>query len=183
MRRWEAKSVTEYEFTLRFTLPTPDVEMDRLIDALYDHGCDDALVGIGQLGRIALDFTRAADSAHEAVLSAIADVRTAIPGVLLVEATPDLVGVSDVAAMFGCSRQNIRKLILTGSSKAPVPAHEGKSSLWHLGPLLHWLVQEKQYEVGPGLLDLADATMQVNLAMDSLRADPETQRELQVLFA
>lgn len=138
---------------------------------------------IGQLGRIGLDFTRAADSAHEAVLSAITDVRNAIPGVILVEATPDLVGVSEVAAMFGCSRQNIRKLIMSCPSTAPVPAHEGKSSLWHLGPLLRWLALEKQYDVGPALLDLADATMQVNMAMDSLRADPKTQQELRVLFA
>lgn len=173
----------DFEFTLRFTLPSSDVEMDELVESLYEHGCDDALVGIGQLGRIGLDFTRAAGSAHEAVLSAIADVRNAIPGVILVEATPDLVGVSEVAAIFGCSRQNIRQLIMSCPSTAPVPVHEGKSSLWHLGPLLRWLVQEKQYDVRSGLLELADATMQVNIAMDSLRADPKTQQELRVLFA
>lgn len=175
--------MTDFEFTLRFTLPSSDLEMDELVESLYEHGCDDALVGIGQLGRIGLDFTRAAGSAHEAVLSAITDVRNAIPGVILVEATPDLVGVSEVAAMFGCSRQNIRKLIMSSPSTAPAPVHEGTSSLWHLGPLLRWLVQEKRYDIGPGLLDLADATMQVNMAMDTLRVDPSTQQELKALFA
>jgi hypothetical protein len=175
--------VREYEFTLRFTLPSCDADVDELAETLYGHGCDDALIGIGQPGRIGLDFTRTAESAHEAVLSAIGDVRKAIPGVALVEVTPDLVGVAEVAAMFGCSRQNIRKLILSCPSSAPAPAHEGNSSLWHLGPLLRWLEQEKRYEVSPGLLDLADATMQVNLAMDSLRADPDTEQELRALFA
>ncbi len=175
--------MSEYEFTLRFTLPSNAADMDDLADALYQHGCDDALVGIGQPGRIGLDFTRAAESAHEAVLSAIGDVRKAIPGVVLLEATPDLVGVGEVAAMFGCSRQNVRKLILSCPETAPAPAHEGKSSLWHLGPLLRWFVQEKRYEVSLGVLDVADATMQVNLAMDSLRADPGTEQELRLLFA
>jgi hypothetical protein len=175
--------VSTYEFTLRFTLPTCDADMDELADALYGHGCDDALIGIGQPGRIGLDFCRAADTAREAVLSAIRDVRQAIPGAALVEVTPDLVGVAEVAAMFGCSRQNIRKLILSCPSTAPAPAHEGNSSLWHLAPLLHWLAREKRYEVSPALLDLADATMQVNLAMDGLRADPDTERELRVLLA
>jgi hypothetical protein len=175
--------VTEYEFTLRFAVPTSDAEADDLVDALYEHGCDDALVGIGRPGRIGLDFTRAGESAHEAVLSAIADVRNAIPGAVLLEASPDLVGIGEVAAMFGCSRQNVRKLILSCPSTAPAPAHDGTSSLWHLGPLLSWLVREKRYKVSPSVLDLADATMQVNLALGSLRADPDTERELRILFA
>ena len=37
--------------------------------------------------------------------------------------------------------------------------------------------------VDPRRLDLADATMAVNLALDSLRADPDTERELRSLFA
>ncbi len=175
--------MAKYEFTLRFTLPSCDADMDELADALYGHGCDDALIGIGQPGRIGLDFTRTAASAREAVLSAIRDVRQGIPGATLVEVTPDLVGVAEVAAMFGCSRQNIRKLILSCPSTAPAPAHEGNSSLWHLGPLLHWLAREKRYEVSPGLMDLADATMQVNLAMGGLRADPDTEQALRVLLA
>ncbi len=70
-------------------------------------GCDDALVGVGQPGRIALDFTREARSASEAVLSAIKDVQRAIPGARLIEAGPDYVGLTEVAEMVGVTRQNI----------------------------------------------------------------------------
>jgi len=175
--------MNDYEFTLRFVLPSPDAAVDRIVDALYGHGCDDALVGIGRPGRLGLDFTRAAETARAAVLSAISDVRRAIPGAALVEVTPDLVGVADLALMFSCSRQNMWKLIMANGSTAPVAAHEGKSSLWHLGPLLRWLAREKRYAVDPRLLDLADATMAVNLALDSLLADPDTERELRRLFA
>ena len=144
--------MNDYEFTLRFVLPSRRGH-DRIVDALYGHGCDDALIGSGRPGRLGLDFTRAAGSARAAVLSAISDVRKAVPGATLVEVTPDLVGVADLALMFSCSRQNMWKLIMADCSTAPAPAHEGKQSLWHLGPLLRWLAREKRYTVDPRLLD------------------------------
>lgn len=175
--------MNEYEFTLRFVLPSADADLDALADSLYSQGCDDALIGVGRPGRLGVDFLRSADSASAALLSAIADVRKAVPGADLVEATPDLVGVSDVAAMFGRTRQNMYKLMMGCSASAPAPVHEGTYSLWHLSSLLQWLSKEKQYQVDPELMDLANATMQVNLAMDSLRADPTTEEELRALFA
>jgi hypothetical protein len=175
--------MSKYDFTLRFTLPATDTDMDDVAERLYGGGCDDALVGIGHPGSVALDFTRESTSARAAVMSAISDVSAAISGSALIEVTPDLVGVSDVADMVGCSRQNIRKLMVSPPRSAPAPAHEGNSSLWHLSPLLHWLAREKRYAISPGLLDLADATMQVNLALGSLRADPDTEREIRVLLA
>lgn len=32
--------------------------MDALVERLTEEGCDDAWVGVGQLGRLALEFTR-----------------------------------------------------------------------------------------------------------------------------
>lgn len=113
----------EYEFTLRFVLPSSDIDLDALSEALYGQGCDDALIGVGQPGRLGLDFVRVADTAVGAVLSAIADVRTAVPEADLIEVTPDLVGVSDVAALFGRTRQNMYKLILNSRPSAPAPVH------------------------------------------------------------
>lgn len=175
--------MTEYEFTLRFTLPSEDLDMDSIADSLYGQGCDDAVIGIGQPGRLALDFTRRASSARKAVLSAISDVTDALPGVCLVEVAPDLVGVTDIAEMVGCSRQNIRQLMIACATGAPVPVHGGRQSLWHLALVLDWLAREKSYDVSASLIDLAGAAMQVNLAMDSLKADPETEEDLRTLFA
>ena len=89
--------MTEFDFILKFDLPDPETDPDKFVDALFEAGCDDATVGIGQHGRVALNFTREAATALEAVASAIADVRKAIPGARLVEATPDLVGLTDIA--------------------------------------------------------------------------------------
>jgi hypothetical protein len=68
---------------LKFTLRTDSPGVDELVKRLGAAGCDDALVGIGQSSRIALDFTREADSAKEAIFSALADVKRAIPAAKL----------------------------------------------------------------------------------------------------
>ena len=79
----------EYEFTLKFALPANHQLVDDLVERLGEAGCVDALVGIGQAGRIALEFTREATSAKSAIASALATVKAAIPGAKLLEVTPD----------------------------------------------------------------------------------------------
>jgi hypothetical protein len=175
--------VKDYEFALRFTLPSSEMHSDELIERLGDAGCDDALIGIGSRGRIALEFVRSADSARGAILSAIGDVMQAIPRAELVEVSPDLVGVTDVAALVGCSRQNIRKLMISPSSNAPAPLHEGSASLWHLAPVLDWLTLEKDYRVSEDLVEVSKAAMKVNAAVDALRTDATTREEVRALFA
>ncbi|MNF88466.1 hypothetical protein D3C84_709610 [compost metagenome] len=56
--------------------------MDRLAEA----GCDDALVGVGQPGHLALEFIREASSADEAIEGALEDVRRAVPNARLIKA-------------------------------------------------------------------------------------------------
>jgi len=72
-------SAMEYTFTLKYQLTDDDRDSQTLVERLGEAGCDDALVGIGQPGRLALEFTREAVDADEAVRSALADVRRAAP--------------------------------------------------------------------------------------------------------
>lgn len=102
----------EFEFTLKFSLPNTITDTDDYIKFLEEEGCDDALIGLGKSERLALQFNREGDNALEVVVSAIKAVERAIPGVNLIEATPDLVGISDIANYLSFSRQYIRKLIL-----------------------------------------------------------------------
>jgi hypothetical protein len=76
----------EYTFTLQYQVPESE-SPDALLEQLGAGGCDDALVGSGRPGRIALEFTREADNASDAVSSAVADVRRAIPTATLIEAS------------------------------------------------------------------------------------------------
>lgn len=155
-------TVPSYEFTLSFVLAAPDSDMDAVAERLYAHGCDDALVGIGHPGRVALDFAREAPSARDAVLTAINDVASALPGAALIEVSPDLVGISDIADHVARSRQNIRKLLLACDARVPVPVHEGSSTLWHLAPVLEWLRDAKGYRIDPAVLETARVAMSVN---------------------
>jgi hypothetical protein len=104
--------MTEYSFTLKFNFTdrvcvasaaaealrdaNRQLEPNSYIEQLYESGCDDALIGIGKQGCIALDFIREASLAFDAISHAISDVKTAIPNVTLIEAVPDFVGL-DIA--------------------------------------------------------------------------------------
>ncbi len=68
----------EFEFTLTLTLPKDDSDVDALVERLGAAGCTDALVGTGQADRVALRFNREAESAKQAIRSALRDVARAI---------------------------------------------------------------------------------------------------------
>jgi hypothetical protein len=114
---------------LSFKLPADGPTTDDLVERLGTAGCDDALVGVGQPGRIALNFSHEADSAQGAIFSALADVKKAIPGAKLIEVSPDFVGVTEVVEFAGVSRQNMRKFWLTHATSFPAPTHE-RSGTW-----------------------------------------------------
>jgi len=172
----------EFEFTLKFSLTDASIEPDSYIERLGEEGCDDALIGIGQKGRIALQFNREAQNASEAVLSAIQAVKRAIPDAKLIEATPDIVELSDVDEVLGLSRQNIRKLMLNNRASFPTPIHEGKTAFWHLSSVLIWLKQRNSYSIDGSLLDVAKANMQLNIAKEVSNLDPYIQAKVSSVF-
>lgn len=171
----------EYEFTLKFKLPNPVTDPDMYIELLYESGCDDAIIGIGMKGFIGLDFIREASSAYDAVSSAIKDVRKAIPQAELIEASPDFVGITDVAKLIGCSRQNIQKLLSKSNSNLPLTVYEGSQSVWHLFDILAWLIESKDYNIDKSLLEIARTTRNLNFIKESKRLDHEMQKQFQEL--
>ena len=175
--------MAEYTFTLTFALVSLDADADVLIERLGVAGCDDAVVGVGRRGRLALEFTREAENAARAVGSAVSDVRAAVPDAMLIEASPDLVGLTDVAMLLDVTRQNVRKLILSCDVPEPMPVHAGRPTIWRLAGVLRWLAREKDYPISPELLEVAEATMQVNLAVEARDADPRAQAQIAALLA
>jgi predicted DNA-binding transcriptional regulator AlpA len=173
----------EYEFELRFKLPSEGFDASDLVEQLGEVGCDDALVGIGQPGRVALKFSREAESAKSAIVSALQDVKKAVPGAKLIEAGPDLVGLTDVADILGMSRQNMRKLMLTHPETFPAPVHEGSATIWHLESVLAWLRNKGGYEISQDKMDVAQVTMQINLIKAANRLEVSMQREVRALVA
>lgn len=154
----------EYNFILKYQIDHGEDAGDSIAERLGGGGCDDALLGFGQPGRIALNFCRQAKSAEKALLSALSDVKLTLPEAVLIEAAPDYVGLSDVADSVGVTRQNLRKLMLQHHVSFPLPIHEGKAVIWHLYDVLQWLQQKMSYKVSESDLELTKVTKQVNLA-------------------
>ena len=172
-----------YEFTLKFSLPRTEDDTNKIVERLGLVGCNDALIGVGIAGRIAFNFSRDAESAFGAVSSAIVSIKRAIPRARLMEAAPDLAGLTEVADVIGCSRQNIRKIMLNSGSEFPMPVHEGKSVLWHLYSVLIWLKESRSYEIEEALLEVASVNMQINLARDAKAIDLPRQKRIQSLVS
>lgn len=167
----------EFEFTLKFSFPNSTQDPQEYIEALGESGCDDAIIGIRQKGRVALQFTREAVDAFSAVTSAIQDVKRAIPEAKLIESTPDLVGLTDIANLIGVTRQYLRKLETT-KVNFPQPVHTGKVSIWHLFDFLQWYEESLQKPVNLSIKEISSANMQINIAKEWAQLDHSTQSKI-----
>lgn len=160
----------EYDFTLKYRLGNPNDDAEKHLKALAESGCEDAVVGVGQNGRISLNFIREAESALEAIASAISDIQKAIPDAKLVEAIPDYVGVTDIAELFGFSRQYMHKLIQAKGASFPEPVHEGKPSLWHLTDILSWFQEHESRGIQNEVFEVSRINMQLNIYKSCTKA-------------
>jgi predicted DNA-binding transcriptional regulator AlpA len=174
--------VQTYDFTLKFSLDSEATHPERFVEPLAEAGCDDALIGIGQEGRIAFNFTREATSAFDAIASAIRDVKKVIPTAKLIEATPDFVGLTDVAELLGVSRQYMRKLMMSDST-FPYPVHEGKPALWHLATILQWLKSCKAYPIKDDLIEIAETNRQFNITKELVNMELSQHDNIRALIA
>lgn len=173
----------EYTFTLKFQLSAENDDQVAIVERLGIEGCDDALIGIGQPGRVALEFIRESDSAEAALVSALADVKRAIPTAKLIEVSPDFVGLTDAADVVGVTRQNMRKLMLAHPTRFPIPVHEGSAAIWHLADILDWLQDRGGYILEQAVIDVAKTAKQINLSKESRLLVPRIDREVRNLVA
>lgn len=166
----------EYTFTLKYQLTDQAGTSDVLVERLAGAGCDDALIGLGIPGRIALEFIREASSAQQAMESALEQVRSVLPDAGLFEVSPDYVGLTDVADLIGVTRQNMRKLMLAHYLTFPAPIHEGTATIWHLADVLTWLENRGGYRVPENVQETAAAALNLNLSKEIQRhrSQPDT---------
>ena len=129
-------------FTFTLIVEGPDLQVDETIDALFEAGCDDALVGRSE-GIQYLDFDREAGCLEEAVLSAVADIES-VEGLEVVRiADAGLVSMSDIAARTGRTRESVRLLVAgrRGPGGFPPPATDprGRYRLWRAEEVERWM--------------------------------------------
>ena len=160
------------EFTLILAGP---VKIDRQTeDALFEAGCDDALLG-SRDGVVFLDFARTADSFSEAVSTAVRDVRTAGFDVLRVE-PDDLVSASEIARRTKRTRQSIRQLSTGARGPGGFPPPHARlkctSPLWRWTEVAKWF---SSYGLGSrnraagNSLEQAETIGRVNAVLEAQR--------------
>jgi hypothetical protein len=172
----------EYEFILKYALPNENADSSQYLDALFVAGCDDATIGVGKTGAIALEFMRKAASADEAILSAMTDVKKAIPDAELIEVSPDLVTPTEIASVIGCSRQNIQKIIANPKKRFPYPIHQSSAGgIWHLEPVLRWFMADG-VSINKNLLEIAEISMTANFIRQGQKVNPKIQSKFMAIF-
>ncbi len=158
-------------FSFTLLLDGADLALTSVLDALYTGGCVDATFGV-QRGIAFADFDREAGSLTEAVLSAIADVESAVPGLQVIRVEPeDFVSASDIANRTGRTRASISQLIdgLRGPADFPVAALRlgDNRLLWRWPDVVEWFGTSLGQPVGTSAE--AHAVAALNGALDIRR--------------
>lgn len=170
---------TTYTFTL--ILDGADVTKSENLDALYEAGCDDATIGIGN-GIPRADFDREAGSFVDAMFSAIHDVQRAVPGLRVVRVQPgELVTASAIAERTGRTRESVRLLIEgkrgPGSFPSAIAWVDAKTRIWEWSEVARWFAEAMDER--PSYVDEAAAIAAVNDAL-SLRAHARRLKRAEV---
>src|SRR5476651_1324196 len=155
-----------YNFTL--TLSGITYETEGLEDALFESGCDDAL--INAYGKsVYLEFDREADSFEAAIESAIENIESAGIGAMVESVDSALVGLSDIAILTGMTRQAIALLKdgKRGSGNFPCPIQriKGQSPLWDWAEVATWWVENGRLAEDDMLATHARTLSKWNLAL------------------
>jgi hypothetical protein len=156
-----------HHFTL--IVDGPDVQEEALVEALFEAGCDDGLVGRSE-GIQYIEFDREAPDLEVAMLSAVADVEKA-PGVKVARvADAGLVSMAEIAARTGRTREGIRLLVNgsrgPGGFPPPVTDPRSRYRLWRWSEVRRWTTTYLGQETGSRDDDVSTA---VNASLELRR--------------
>ena len=132
--------MTTHTFTL--IVEGPELQSQRLIDSVFEAGCDDALIGRSD-GIQYADFDRDADTFEDAILGVIAEPKS-IEGVRVARlADAGLVSMANIATRTGRTRESVRLLITgergpSGFPPPPITDPRSRYRLWRTNEVDHW---------------------------------------------
>ncbi len=157
--------MVNFRFELYFKLKDGE-DPGSYEDVLYDEGCDDASLGIGRKGAMGLIFNREADTAKEAIYSAIKDVNKAIPHAVLHHTGLYLMNLTDIAELLGMTKQNLSKYV-TGKAACSHSFPQailmsGNASVWYVAEVNAWFLNHKILQIDRPLRDLVQELWRVN---------------------
>jgi hypothetical protein len=143
---------------------------DRLEDALFEAGCDDALLSFRNQTAY-LEFDRSAKTLREAILSAIKDVEAAQLGVSVIHIEPgDPVNAAEIARRSGLTREYIRLLSqgMRSPNKFPTPSSGISSHMltWSYAEVANWLFENRKIK-DKRVVEMAGLIRDVNTALEA----------------
>jgi len=161
------KNVIEFNFTL--VVSGANEETDGLEDALFNAGCDDALIYFKN-GVTYLEFDRTASDMKDAILSAISQVESTRLGIKVIRVEPDdLVNASEIARRTAKSREAIRKMIENSVAfhnfPAPILVQNDRSTLWSWFTVSEWMQKNHKLD-NPLLVEEAAVLCNLNTALE-----------------
>ena len=170
----ENKMINNYQFTL--ILDSVDENTPNLEDALFEAGCDDALINFKN-GIVSLDFDRCGSDFEQTILSAIKNIESSGIGASISMVTPDhFVNLTDIANRVGLTKQALSLYVLgkrgNGSFPKPTLKIYNKSPLWRWNTVAEWFYKQgkiKNYQV----VNHANIVNDINGALD-MRTNKES---------
>jgi hypothetical protein len=163
--------MNSYQFQLVFSLHANE-DAEQYLDALFESGCDDAIMGVGKKGYLAADFTRESSSAFEAIKTAIEAISQAIPHAKLIKAGPYIANLSEMAHLFGCTKQNLSKYARGESADSePFPCSivSGKVDYWYVQDVALWFFKQNKLNIQKSDIEVLKAIYDLNIAIEEIR--------------
>ena len=161
------QQTADREFDFALILSGPTELTDDMADALFAAGCDDATPSVCY-GRVWMEFSRAAPSYKDAVISAIRDVRKAGIGADVAQIDEcNLVTQAEIARRADKSPQYVQQLVSgqrgPGRFPPPVCHLSEKTLLWQWCEVSFWLSENNV--IRRDVFDEAQVTHAINDAL------------------
>lgn len=171
----------EHDFTL--VLLGVNELTPKVVDALFEAGCDDATM-CRRFGRVFLTFSRTTATLKDAIVSAIRDVRKANIGARVLRVDEcSLLAQADIARKVGRPRQVIHQYISgqrgPGGFPPPVCHIRDGAPLWHWCEVARWFWQNDMIKESE--LREAEQVSVINAVLElqnQRQVDPELAEEV-----
>ncbi|NBC94740.1 MAG: hypothetical protein GVY27_00115 [Deinococcus-Thermus bacterium] len=146
-----------FEFELVFVVPAADFDPYHLSDAVLAAGFEDAVIGTGTHGLLAVEIDADGEDAESVIVETARAITRSLPrGSALREVRPDLVTLAEVAAKLGVTRQTLQQRVMPFATSGglyrideiwqtlrlavatPAPGH--RRARFDLGPARKWFL-------------------------------------------